>query len=260
MSFIVKKLQLFLGKQYSNHEKITNNEKITNDENLKDIISKDNEIILKTQNPQHFILEPKSELSELTKYHKCTHGFKVIILGDVAVGKTSIFKSLINKPVKVTESTFNPDSSIINYNDTIILLNDTVGQEAYRSIYQNYYREPQIVIFVFDISRFETFMNIPEWQQEVIKRNDPKYPIKYYLVANKRDIQPTKNLIGPKQFADANNMTFIVTSIKQIDTIELLRNDIFKYVDENKDKGKHNFKDVLNLTVSYVPLLNQCCT
>jgi Ras-related protein Rab-11A len=255
MNFILKKLKFGRG---NISEEFDEDAKILNDDELQKIVNKDNENMLKNQKKQKVIMEPKAELEELTKYHKCDGGFKIIILGDVGVGKTSIFKSLIDKPEKVTESTFRPDSSIINYNDTILLLNDTVGQEAYRSIYQNYYREPQIVIFVFDISRMETFMNIPDWQNEVINRNDPKFPIRYYLIANKRDLRPSKDLDGVKKYADDNDMTFIVTSIKQHKTIELLRNNIFQYVDENKDKGKFNLKETLRL--NEVPLFNNCCS
>jgi tRNA U34 5-carboxymethylaminomethyl modifying GTPase MnmE/TrmE len=103
----------------------------------------------------------------------------------------------------------------------------------------------------------ETFMNIPQWQQEVIRRNDPKFPIKYYLVGNKRDLDPTKSLLGAKTFAENNDMTFIVTSIKQSNTIELLRNNIFQYIDENREKGKFNIKDSLNL--HNIPLIRNCC-
>lgn len=255
MNIIFKKLKFGRSEVDSEFDE---DAKPLDDEELQKIINKDNEIVLKTQKKQKVIMEPKGELEELTKHHKCDGGFKIIILGDVGVGKTSIFKSLIDKPEKVTESTFRPDSSIINYNNTILLLNDTVGQEAYRSIYQNYYREPQIVIFVFDITRMETFMNIPDWQNEVIKRNDPKYPIKYYLIANKRDLRPSKDLAGVKRFADDNDMIFIVTSIKQHKTIELLRNNIFQYVDNNKDKGKFNLKETLKL--NDVPIINNCCS
>jgi small GTP-binding protein len=231
---------------------------------LKEIIEKDNKDIttntyLKDNiKPEDIIVEPKSDLKDMAKFHKYKNGFKIIILGDSGVGKTSIFHALSES--NYTDqwgTTYAPDSKILHYNDILILLNDTVGQEAYRSICQNYYREPQIVIFVFDINRMETFMHIPGWQQEVIERNDPKYPIKYYLIANKRDLKPTKSLLGPKKFADENDMTMIVTSTRQPETIELLRNNIFQYVAENKDKGRLKFQDFLS--INNVSKLTNCC-
>lgn len=255
MDFILKKLKL-RNSEIIDSEFDSDAEPI-DDEKLKEIIKKDNEEVMKIQVKPNITIEPKPELTNIVANGKYKGGFKIIILGDVAVGKTSIFQSLVDRPAEHSGSTFRPDSSVINYKDMIILINDTVGQEAYRSIYQNYYREPQIVIFVFDINRIQTFMNIPEWQQEVIKRNDPSYPIKYYLVANKRDLEPIKSLDGAKQFAEDNNMTFIVTSLKQPETIELLRSNIFQYIDENKDKGKLNIKDTLKL--GDLPVLNHCC-
>lgn len=257
MDFIFKKLKLrnsdIIDSEFDSDAEPINNEK------LKEIIKKDNEGVIKTQVKPNIVLEakPKPALTDIVARGKCKGGFKIIILGDVAVGKTSIFQSLVDKPPDYAGSTFQPDSSVINYNDMIILINDTVGQEAYRSIYQNYYREPQIVVFVFDINRIQTFMNIPEWQQEVYKRNDPSYPIKYYLVANKRDLEPIKSLDGAKQFAKDNDMTLIVTSIKQPETIELLRSNIFQYIDQNMDKGKLNVKETLK--IGELPVINNCC-
>lgn len=201
--------------------------------------------------------QPEPKLSNISGIDKYKAGFKIIILGDVGVGKTSLFSSLIDKPNTDNFSTFRPESGFLYHNDIIILLNDTVGQEAFKSICQNYYREPQIVMFVFDISRIETFMNIPQWQQEVIKRNDPDFPIKYYLVANKYDLNETKNLEGAKQFAKDNDMTFIITSVKNQNSISSLKNEIFQYVNNNKDKGDFRIGDYLHIPKS--TSMKGCC-
>lgn len=201
--------------------------------------------------------DKKPELTKLAKIHNYKTGFKVIILGDVGVGKTSIFGALMKKAPTETTSTYRPESGVISHNDIILLFNDTVGQEAFRSICQNYYREPQIVIFVYDISRMETFMNIPQWQQEVIKRNDPNYPIKYYLVANKKDLDPERDLIGGEKFAEDNDMEFMATSIKDNSSIESLRNRIFEYVSDNKHNGKLNLSDYIKL--DKMPSMDTCC-
>lgn len=165
-------------------------------------------------------------------------GFKVIILGDSGVGKTSIYNSLTGKPSMDTSTTVGGDTTLIHCQNVLVALNDTAGQEVFKSICQNYYREPQVVIFVFDINRLETFMNIPDWQQEVTSRNNEKVPIKYYLVANKRDLQPNKSLAGVETFAQQNNMTLIITSVKDDITINELKTQIFDYILENKEKGK----------------------
>ena len=176
--------------------------------------------------PSQIITHPDTDyniLTELSRYKKSTSGFKIIILGDVAVGKTSIYNSLLGRHnPSLTTTTYRPDTSLIHYDDIILSINDTVGQEAFKSICQNYYREPQIVLFVFDINRMETFMHIPEWQNEVIYRNKENIPIKYYLIANKRDLNPTKSLEGATKYAAENNMTLVVTSVKRPETIKIL--------------------------------------
>ena len=99
-------------------------------------------------------------------------------------------------------------------------------------------------------------MNIPEWQQQVIEKNKTDVSIKYYLIANKRDLCPTKDLSGAITFAENNNMTFIVTSAKQPETINLLRTSIYNYIDANKEKGKPHFINDLFKFATTKPI---CC-
>jgi small GTP-binding protein len=258
MSSLNLKKILYPWKIFQSNKSLTNDNEITSTNDISDINNDNNtngcyERII-TKPTEHYNI-----LTEINKYNKCKSGFKIIILGDTGVGKTSIYNSLLDKtdPGNTT-STYRADSSLIHYDDIILILNDTVGQETFRSICQNYYREPQIVIFVFDITRMETFMNIPEWQQEVIKRNDKNIPIKYYLLAHKRDLNPTRTLEGATTFAKNNDMTFIVTSVNQQETINIFKTDMFTYVKNNKDKGKANlFYDVLR--INNVPLISSCC-
>lgn len=221
--------------------------------------------ITKEENPQDFIINNKVDFMNL--YHKNQKGFKIIMLGDVAVGKTSLFNCLLNQNklpydslldnLPNTTSTYSPDVKMVYHNDAILIYNDTAGQEIFKSICQNYYRDPQIVIFVFDVTKMESFMHIPEWQQTVIEKNQDSNNIKYYLIANKRDLCPTKDLTGAKTFAENNNMTFIVTSAKQPETIDILRNNIHEYIDKNKEKGETHIVGDLFKLVTTKP---NCCT
>ena len=46
---------------------------------------------------------------------------------------------------------------------------DTAGQERYRSITNAYYRGAEAIMIVFDMTNKESFTNIQNWMDEIIK-------------------------------------------------------------------------------------------
>ena len=91
--------------------------------------------------------------------------FKIIILGDSQVGKTSILKRYTTDDfTHSTRTTIGADfdSKIINHNDKMINLNiwDTAGQEIYRAISNQYYRQASGVLIVFDVTSRISFEKI----------------------------------------------------------------------------------------------------
>ena len=56
----------------------------------------------------------------------------------------------------------------INNIKYVINLWDTIGQEAYKGISKLFFREAQIVIFVYDITSKDSFLNLEEWIQMVL--------------------------------------------------------------------------------------------
>ena len=90
---------------------------------------------------------------------------KVILVGETATGKTSLINTSIGLEFKQRlEST--QSSSIIQKKITIgdkaynINLWDTIGQEEFRSLTSIFMKDSKIVIFVYDITRLDTFNQI----------------------------------------------------------------------------------------------------
>jgi small GTP-binding protein domain len=91
--------------------------------------------------------------------------FKIILLGDSSVGKTSIL-------LRFSENTYNSDFhstigvdfrvSLQHYNDKLIKLQlwDTAGQERFRNIVSSYYRIAHAALFIFDITNSTSFENV----------------------------------------------------------------------------------------------------
>ena len=96
---------------------------------------------------------------------------KILILGDCAVGKTSLLLRYTDDNFSESHiSTIGVEYKIksINVNGKTIKLQiwDTSGQERFRSITKNFFRNADGVLFVYDITNKETFSNIKMWLQD----------------------------------------------------------------------------------------------
>ena len=120
--------------------------------------------------------------------------FKVILIGDSGVGKTSILERYIY-------NRFNKNilSSLgMNYVNKVITLNneekielklfDTAGQEKFKSASKSYFRNVDSVLFVYSIDDINSFKNIKEWILTFMNNHNGKENIPLYLVENKNDL------------------------------------------------------------------------
>ena len=99
---------------------------------------------------------------------------KLLLIGDTDVGKTSLL-------LKYTDHIF-PEEHIatigVEYKDKYILKDnynirlqiwDTAGQERFHSITKNIYRNTNGVIFVYDITNKNSFLNIKKLDKRFTK-------------------------------------------------------------------------------------------
>ena len=91
--------------------------------------------------------------------------YKITLIGDSGVGKTSIIGRFITgfftEEINSTLG-FNYSQKIYEKNGKKISLNlwDTAGQEKYRSLGKNFYKDSYIIIIVYDITNKNSFKNI----------------------------------------------------------------------------------------------------
>jgi small GTP-binding protein len=146
--------------------------------------------------------------------------FRILIVGDATVGKTSICNRISNNTfTPYSPATIGVDFNVFNLkllNDSIIKcqLWDTAGSERFRSITRSYYNNTAVVILVFDLSDAKSFNRLPMWLQE-IKDNvrNEKYSI--LLLGNKSDLQPSEiSRIEIMDFVEDNNLSYLETSAK----------------------------------------------
>ena len=137
--------------------------------------------------------------------------FKLIMIGDVAVGKSS----LINSAIKYTfQSAYSPTLGFdyfiyyIKLNDKILKLQiwDTGGQEIYQSIVTNFYRNSSFAFMVYAINNKESFEHLDNWLKEIKYKSNPD--IKIFLVGNKCDLTEERKVTPEEGKAYCKNYEF----------------------------------------------------
>jgi small GTP-binding protein len=117
--------------------------------------------------------------------------FKVVVIGDGAVGKSSItIRTCYGKFDKAYISTigveFGTKPYTIEGHEITMQIWDTAGQERFRFLQQAYYRGAHGALLVYDVTRAESLKNIPIWTNELVSNIEQSIPM--ILVGNKCDL------------------------------------------------------------------------
>ncbi|MED6220294.1 Ras- protein RABC2a, variant 2 [Stylosanthes scabra] len=117
--------------------------------------------------------------------------FKILLIGDSGVGKSSLLVSFISNSVEDLSPTIGVDFKIkvltVGGKRLKLTIWDTAGQERFRTLTSSYYRGAQGIILVYDVTRRETFTNLSEvWSKELELYSTNQDCVKI-LVGNKVD-------------------------------------------------------------------------
>ena len=178
--------------------------------------------------------------------------YKIILIGDTNVGKTSIIS-------KYLTGVFQPNNTIptiaAEFATKIIQIKeggyikaqiwDTAGQERYKSITYHHYRKSAGGIIVYDITKRSSFESIPTWLSDLRNLADKECVIA--LIGNKLDIvqndekkrEVTKE--EAQSFAYLNHLLFYETSAYNDENINDIFEDILQNIyNERRKIYKHN--------------------
>lgn len=172
--------------------------------------------------------------------------FKVVVLGEGAVGKTAIvtrfshgffrtdYKTTIGSQFAVKN--INVDSHERGRRTVKLQIWDVAGQSRFQILRPMYYRGSSGGVLVFDVTRRRTFIVLDEWLDELIKAVGKKIPL--VLVANKTDLPD--RVVEPqegREFADKHDMPYLESSAKTgegiLDIFDLLGGTLVK----SREKG-----------------------
>ncbi len=164
----------------------------------------------------------REETSELREFV-----FKITILGDAAVGKTSLISQFVEgsfqedyKPTlgaNIVRKDVNLDNARVR-----LIMWDLAGQEKYQVVRSMYFQGCQGALLVYDVTRYNTLDNInTKWLRDFKKHVKKKGA--FILIGNKSDLKdqrviPTER--GQELATKIKASHFIETSAKLGENIE----------------------------------------
>ena len=177
--------------------------------------------------------------------------FKLIFIGDSGVGKSCLttkavknnFEEFYQATVGFEFLTFN-----MKVNDKVVKLQiwDTCGQEIYKSLISNFYRNSSLACLLYAIDNKESFNHAEGWLNELKSQANPD--IRIFLVGNKADLEEDRKVSkeeGEKYKEDQHLDLFMETSAKTgqnarnvlVEAAKILYQDYLKFDENNKENN-----------------------
>lgn len=156
---------------------------------------------------------------------ECDYIFKIIVIGDSGVGKSSL-------TVRLSEDVFYKDyaSTIaidfrmhqMTFLDKKVRLQiwDTAGQERFQSVATAFYRGANGVMLCFDLTHRASFQHLDQWMERVRQQALPGIPC--VLVGCKLDEARSGRQVSREEgaaWAQQHNMGYIETSAKEKENV-----------------------------------------
>ncbi len=164
------------------------------------------------------------------------YSFKVILIGDYAVGKTSIlrahitrkfaaeykptlganiFKKIVDLPEKDIQIIFN--------------FNDIAGQILFKNMHSFFFKGSDAVLLLYDCTRRESFESVDKWYESIMN-NTKNYKVGL-LICNKVDLEDQREVTEEEGRKKANQLDpekfkYIETSAKTSHNIDIAFNHI----------------------------------
>ena len=148
------------------------------------------------------------------------HLFKILLIGDAGVGKSSILLRFCDDSFDAhLGSTIGVDFKVkmmkSRGKEIKVTIWDTAGQERFRTLTSSYYRGAQAVIICYDVTRQETFDSLDQWlrELEVYSPGGGRSIVKL-LIGNKIDSPSVIPRDTAESWARARGMLFMESSAK----------------------------------------------
>ena len=188
-------------------------------------MSIDKEKIEENESEVDKFINSVEKLNDYQQQHK--YLFRICLLGDANVGKTSLLSRFCDNSFKEKyNNTIGVDFRLVtlkcNGYISKIHIWDTAGQERFRSLALNYLNNSHGFIFMYDITDRDSFNNVVNWIDLALEKNVKT--IANFLVGNKCDNEGKRQISieEGKNLAKDKNLFFMETSAKANNNVQKL--------------------------------------
>lgn len=145
--------------------------------------------------------------------------FKVVLLGEGRVGKTSILlrytKGEYNdRQVSTLQASYLDKRVNVGTSTAQLSVWDTAGQERFHALGPIYYRDADAALLVYDITDAESFTKVKQWVKELRKMVGNELVIA--IAGNKIDLEKSRNVYEQEaiKYAESVGASHFNTSAK----------------------------------------------
>lgn len=203
--------------------------------------------------------------------NKPTSSVKLVLLGEAAVGKSSLVLRFVNDDFQENKeptigAAFLTQKCTLDERMVKFEIWDTAGQERFASLAPMYYRNAQAALVTYDLTKASSLDKAKHWINELHRQASPQITIA--LVGNKLDLciegdEEDRRMVSSDEaraFADENNLLFFETSAKTGEAVkEVFEAMAEKIPVEATTTRKRTERDRVDLSVPETPKANSGC-
>jgi small GTP-binding protein len=166
--------------------------------------------------------DKKKSDEELVFHERSEMIYKIIVIGDPAVGKTSLltnfcgdkfnFEYVPTVGVNITKQKVTVKNDMGKDTDIYLMIWDVAGQPQFYMLHRPYFNGADGMMLVYDVTRSSSFSNVNNWYSTSVKYGLSGIP--RVLIGNKIDLKDEKKIILPmaEHLSQKLNAPFFETS------------------------------------------------
>ena len=180
--------------------------------------------------------------------------YKVVIVGSAGSGKTSIVNQYVYNAfdnemrstigIEFTHKTVGHETKLIFW--------DTAGQERFQSVTSSFYRNAHAIMFVYDVSSYDSFYKLEQWWREYNAYGNAQKSVAV-VVGNKIDLDRAVPAEEGRAWAVQKGLFYEEVSAKDNTGISTAFDSLVRQMNELPEVKLETVK--LNTT----PKSDRCC-
>ena len=166
---------------------------------------------------------------------------KIVMIGDTGVGKTAICNRFIHGEFTAQMAStvgvdFTRKKVTVDGQTASLVIYDTAGQEVFKSLAPQYYRDADVALVVFSLISEETFAGAANWIKEIEATNPT---VSLVLVGNKVDMEDKRTVSFEEatKMAEENDLPYFETSAATGQCIDELYDEVARIFFGNRREG-----------------------